>query len=252
MAIANKLFLCSCVLGITFGNFGFALIAPFFPIEAPLLGMSQSQIATVFASMSVAQLVASPLAGPLATRLGRRAVLTAGASLLAVGGTAFGFGSVLRPVLGLDGLMAMLIGCRLLQGTGSALMVTCLFALLADAFPDAKGKVMGLAEMAGGIGWSVAPPLGGLLYDYGGFLLPFVLLGPLPLVTLAAILLSMPAHVAVAAAEDGEGGGGGRQQVEGCAAVRVWRLMSAGLAVSALLAMVPFISFCVFDLGFTV
>eukprot|EP01052_Picozoa_sp_SAG31_P038066 SAG31_NODE_5016_length_2799_cov_58.320000_1_plen_159_part_10 len=45
----QRLFLASCVVGITTGNMSFALIAPFFPLEAPRLGLSQPQIATIFA-----------------------------------------------------------------------------------------------------------------------------------------------------------------------------------------------------------
>ena len=162
----RRLFLAACVTGITFGNMSFALIAPFFPLEGPKLGLDQPQIALVFAIMSAAQLVASPLAGPLATFCGRRRILTVGASLLAVGGTCFGLGSVLteHSDAGTNGLMLLLVSCRLLQGVGSALMVTCLFALLADAFPDDQGKVMGLAEMAGGLGWSIVSPCAGWLH----------------------------------------------------------------------------------------
>jgi MFS family permease len=249
----QRLYLAACVAGITAGNLSFALIAPFFPLEAPQLGLSQPQIAAVFAVMSVGQLVASPAAGPLATALGRRRVLGAGAAMLALGGTCFGAGAALsRASYGSRGLvMAWLVVCRVLQGVGSALMVTMLFALLADGFPNDKGKVMGLAEMAGGLGWSIAPVLGGLLYEAGGFVLPFALLGPLPLFTLAAILLLMPPSLNVTPPPKGEGDDPGGE-VDGCAPVRLWRLLTASLLVSACLAMVPFTGWAVFDFGFTV
>ena len=40
---------------------------------------------------------------------------------------------------------------RLVQGVGVALVTTCMFAVLADAFPESQGKVMGAAETAGAI-----------------------------------------------------------------------------------------------------
>jgi MFS family permease len=89
--------------------------------------------------MPLGMLFTSPVAGPLASRFGRRPVLSVGALLLAVGGVCFGLATVVP--LGRQGLMLLLVGCRVLQGAGSALMVTCLFAVLADAFPDNKGQV---------------------------------------------------------------------------------------------------------------
>ena len=231
----------------------FAVISPFFPLEAQRLGLSEDAVALVFGIMPFAMLLASPAAGPLATALGRQTVLCAGASLLTLGGTCFGVGSVLTP--GSTLLLTLLLCCRVMQGVGSALMVTCLFALLADSFPDSKGKVMGLAEMAGGLGWSIAPPLGGLLYSSGGFVLPFVVLGPLPLVILFPILLLMPrrpSSTATSSDHNDSPGRDGAVTVEGNACVRMRRLLSPGLVVSAFLAMVPFLSWATLDLGLTV
>ena len=72
---------------------------------------------------------------------------------------------------------------RLVQGTGSALFSTATFTLLPELFPNALGTItvrtatsfvalipcdslcfQGLFEMGGGLGFSIGPPIGGLLY----------------------------------------------------------------------------------------
>eukprot|EP01045_Picozoa_sp_COSAG04_P038919 COSAG04_NODE_10657_length_761_cov_0.773414_1_plen_112_part_01 len=86
----EALFLGACLLELVVANMTFALISPFFPIYAPSVGLDLEQISLVFGAMSFAQLFASPLAGPLATRFGRRRMLGVGTALLSVAGSLFG------------------------------------------------------------------------------------------------------------------------------------------------------------------
>jgi MFS family permease len=66
------LFLAACLLELVTANMTFAIISPFFPIYGPTIGLSISDVSIVFSAMPLATLVASPLAGPLATQIGRR------------------------------------------------------------------------------------------------------------------------------------------------------------------------------------
>ena len=252
----EALFLGACLLELVVANMTFALISPFFPIYAPSVGLDLEQISLVFGAMSFAQLFASPLAGPLATRFGRRRMLGVGTALLSVAGSLFG---VVPPLM--DGgaaaatgeavpwLAEVLVLLRLAQGVGCAFTTTCVFAVLADAFPDSVGKVMGAAELAGGMGWTVSPPLGGLMYAAGGFTTPFLVFGPLPVAVLLMILALMPADLPTP--------GGRREEARRRAALppawrRVWRLGTLSLAITAVLAMLPFAIWSCFDVGFTV
>ena len=68
-------------LGLTFFmqvvvNSTYAIIAPFFPLEAIELGLDTAQVAIVFGSFAVVQLGISPIAGGLCSKFGRNAVLT--------------------------------------------------------------------------------------------------------------------------------------------------------------------------------
>ena len=78
-------------------------------------------------------------------------------------------------------------------------------------------------------------------------MLPFIVLGPLPLLILIPILLLMPRRPALSDATQRR-----RPTIHGGAWVRMRRLLTPGLVVSAFLAMVPFLSWATLDLGLTV
>jgi hypothetical protein len=50
---------------------------------------------------------------------------------------------------------------------------------------------MGAAELAGGLSYALGPPTGGFLYQYGGFLMPFVIQGFLPLLFVVILQLAL-------------------------------------------------------------
>ena len=107
---------------------------------------------------------------------------------------------------------------------------------------------MGFAESAAGLGWTLAPPIGGVLYGLGGFSLPFAVFGPLPLVVVFAILAFAPAVEEAALA-----GGDSREPRPSSnaplapAPLRLWRLGTKGLAATTLLATTPFLAWTSFD-----
>eukprot|EP01046_Picozoa_sp_COSAG06_P032877 COSAG06_NODE_3316_length_5512_cov_47.523924_3_plen_83_part_00 len=64
-------------------------------------------------------------------------------------------------------------------------------AAVTRRWPDDTGKVMGAAELAGGLSYALGPPTGGFLYQYGGFLMPFVIQGFLPLLFVVILQLAL-------------------------------------------------------------
>jgi hypothetical protein len=88
-------------------------------------------------------------------------------------------------------LYSLFMAARVLQGLGVALSQTCLFAMLADLWPEDTGKVMGAAELAGGLSYALGPPTGGFLFQTGGFVMPFVIQGFLPLFFVIVLQLAL-------------------------------------------------------------
>ena len=181
-------------LDLSYDNLQIANICPtylgrFLPLEAPEFGIQRDGVATIFSTYSIAQIVGSLAAAPIMTHFGRRPVLVASVLLTAASNMGFGLG----PQLPLSFRLMGMTTARALQGVGSALSTTCLFAMLTDrTSPERRGRVMGIAEFASASGWTVGPPVGGILFVAGGWLMPFEVLTILSVVFLLALVLLVP------------------------------------------------------------
>jgi MFS family permease len=75
---------------------------------------------------------------------------------------------------------------RFVQGGGGGQVSTVAMSMLSDKFPSDHGKVLGLASSSGSLAIFMGPPVGGFLYELGGFGLPFLLARALPPVAMAS------------------------------------------------------------------
>ncbi|KHJ45941.1 hypothetical protein D918_03587 [Trichuris suis] len=66
---------------------------------------------------------------------------------------------------------------RMLKGVGAAAYMTSAISIVAFQFPKKAATVIGVLEVFNGMGYTVGPTLGGLLYKYGGYITPFALFG---------------------------------------------------------------------------
>lgn len=64
-----------------------------------------------------------------------------------------------------------------------------IFAIVADHFQDSLGKVMGFNEVIIGFGFMLGPVVGSVLYDNGGFCLPFIAASIMLLVSLPFVVM---------------------------------------------------------------
>uniref|UniRef100_A0A1I8ETC1 MFS domain-containing protein n=1 Tax=Wuchereria bancrofti TaxID=6293 RepID=A0A1I8ETC1_WUCBA len=69
------------------------------------------------------------------------------------------------------------IGLRILEAIGDAAFVTSSFVIGVKCFPGRIAIVVGVLETFVGLGSTAGPLLGGILYEIGGFKLPFIVLG---------------------------------------------------------------------------
>jgi MFS transporter, DHA1 family, solute carrier family 18 (vesicular amine transporter), member 1/2 len=143
----------------------YGVLMPILPIYAATLGASQATIGVLFACYALALLAATPVFGVLSDRVGRRRPMLWGMFGLAASTLIFAFSDRL----------AELVLARLLQGISAAATWTAGLALLADVFPpERRGRAMGTAMGGTVVGTLVGPPFGGLLFDWGGYALPFL------------------------------------------------------------------------------
>ena len=59
-------------------------------------------------------------------------------------------------------------------------------------YPDNVAKIMSFAELIFGLGYALGPAIGGVLYDFGGFKLPFIAVGLFGLVIAIFLIFLLP------------------------------------------------------------
>ncbi|KAL7073090.1 hypothetical protein ACQ4LE_008100 [Meloidogyne hapla] len=130
-------------------------------------------VGLMFGSKALIQLITNPLIGPLTNKIGYTVPMFGGFIILFLSTLLFAFGSS----------FSSLWLARALQGVGSACTSTSGMGMLAQAYPDdaERGSAMGIALGGLALGVLVGPPYGGLLYQWAGKELPFILLALLAL-----------------------------------------------------------------------
>lgn len=143
-------------------------MSPFFQLYArETCGASTSTVGVIFGVMPTACFIGNLAMGSMISRFGVEVMLNSGLVLLAVSSLGFG----------LSDSVAGWMFWRSLQGLATAPIYTSISTRLARTFTGSGefNRVVGLQEVFGNVGVTIGPFLGGVLFQYGGFFLPFAL-----------------------------------------------------------------------------
>jgi DHA1 family tetracycline resistance protein-like MFS transporter len=171
------------ILGITFIDiFGFSMLLPLLPFFVKHFGAADFVVGIVFATYSLAQLIAGPLWGNLSDRIGRKAVL-----IVSQIGATIGWA-----MLGIAPNLAWVIGARAIEGlSGGNLGVTQ--AYVSDLVPPEKrGRAFAWLGAAFSLGFVFGPALSGWLASRYGFSMPFLVAAGLQALTLVLTIFLLP------------------------------------------------------------
>lgn len=126
------------------------------------------QIGVLFASKAIVQLLINPLSGTFIDRVGYEIPLFIGLSIMFLSTVTFAFAEN----------YASLFLARSVQGVGSAFADTSGIALIADRYTEEKerSKALGIALAFISFGSLAAPPFGGILFQFAGKSIPFLIL----------------------------------------------------------------------------
>ena len=188
----QNLILCCLAMTELTSQMCLSVMAPFFPTEASEKGVSGTVSGWIFAVFALVQFAVSPLFGRIIPHLGSRLLIVTGQFL--GGGCIILFGFLDR-IGTTDNNMMFITYCFLLRivlAVGCTASTTSGFAVTASIFPHHIATIFGLLETATGLGMMVGPAFGGLLYEFGGFTLPFVVLGAFMIVTVPLHMLWLP------------------------------------------------------------
>ncbi|CAG9534686.1 unnamed protein product [Cercopithifilaria johnstoni] len=130
-------------------------------------------VGLMFGSKALVQLLTNPWIGPLTNKIGYTVPMFTGFCVMFLSTLMFTFGTS----------FAVLWFARALQGVGSACTSTSGMGMLAQAYPndEERGSAMGIALGGLALGLLIGPPYGGVLYQWSGKELPFLLLALLAL-----------------------------------------------------------------------
>ncbi|XP_036317141.1 vesicular acetylcholine transporter [Pipistrellus kuhlii] len=150
-------------------------LRPRYPTES-----EDVKIGVLFASKAILQLLVNPLSGPFIDRMSYDVPLLMGLGVMFASTVLFAFAED----------YATLFAARSLQGLGSAFADTSGIAMIADKYPEEpeRSRALGVALAFISLGSLVAPPFGGILYEFAGKRVPFLVLAAVSLADAAALL----------------------------------------------------------------
>jgi len=189
-------FLAGCTLSI---------LAPFYSKEAEDHGISVTASGTVFASVFVLQIIFTPVFGKYIKVIGSTRLFIFGVVTSGLTNILFGFLPAFKsgPLF-----LGASLAIRSITALGESAMNTSVYPLARKRCgKESQSSMMSMLETMIGFGTTIGPFIGGLLFEYGGFCLPFVTCGILLLFCgCMAYLVLDPNEEKDAAAEEEEEG----------------------------------------------
>ncbi|XP_015784525.1 MFS-type transporter SLC18B1 [Tetranychus urticae] len=176
----NKIVLCLLTTGFSLYSV-FSIIAPFYPQEAGHKGIPESIYGLVFSSHALTIILISPFIGKAIHRFEIKHLLMSGILLTGLSMILFGF---LHYITNTILFGALSFGLRILGAIGFAVFHTAANIYITKLYPQSIGTVFGLVETFCGFGLSFGPMIGGGLYEWAGFPLPFWVLGTVNLLNI--------------------------------------------------------------------
>ncbi|OQV22125.1 putative MFS-type transporter SLC18B1 [Hypsibius exemplaris] len=154
----------------------YSCIAPFFPSYAVDKGATETEVGLLFGCFQLVIFLVSPLWGRWMSKIGAKFLFVTGLTVTGVAAILMGFLEYCPPG------RAFIITCfaiRIVDAVGVSAFMTACFTIIASEFPEAISTMFGACETFNGLGYTLGPPIGGFLFQLGGFKLPFFVPGGL-------------------------------------------------------------------------
>eukprot|EP00095_Tigriopus_kingsejongensis_P007961 maker-scaffold135_size322082-snap-gene-0.13 protein:Tk07961 transcript:maker-scaffold135_size322082-snap-gene-0.13-mRNA-1 annotation:"mfs-type transporter c6orf192" len=158
-----------------FGGFTFSLLAPFYTSEATSKGLSVTETGAVYGSVFITSILFSPVFGKYIERIGSRRLFLYGTFVAGAANTIFGF---LQWVDERVPFLVLSLLIRIVSAVGEAAFFSAVYPIAAqEVDAEHRSKVLSVMETMFALGLMIGPFVGGVLYQFGDFYLPFIICG---------------------------------------------------------------------------
>ncbi len=158
---------------------GFGIITPIFPFYIVELHVGGFELGILAASFAITRIALAGPFGQLSDRIGRKPVFVYGLLGYAVANVVYAWA----------GNIFIMIGARAVEGAVSAGFFPAANAYVSDVTtPENRGTAMGYLSMGNMVGFIIGPTLGGILAQFLGIRMPFIIAAYATLITLCAVL----------------------------------------------------------------
>ena len=158
-----------------FSGIGYSLVSPLFPTLGEKDHLSEELLGYIISTYSIAGTILTPFIPRLITKFSRINLLCFSAFCEAACTLLYGF---LIFITSFKILIPIIFLLRIIHGCCSAIIGTLVYSLTISLAEESEVQIsLGNLEIAWSLGTSVGPIFASLCYNFGGYPLPFILLG---------------------------------------------------------------------------
>ena len=169
----------------------YSMQAIFYPKEAQNKGGSAINFNLVFSIFQLINFIASPVFGKFVNWVEPKHLLLYGIGALGCSCFLFGFLTYASSTIVFFSLPYIL---RIIEALGYTACVTSILALILIELPEDSATAFGFLTSSYSVGYCVGPVIGAALYELGGFVTPFVILGIFAQILAASSVLILPKY----------------------------------------------------------
>eukprot|EP00106_Octopus_bimaculoides_P003159 XP_014770601.1 PREDICTED: MFS-type transporter SLC18B1-like [Octopus bimaculoides] len=180
IASRQKLLITALLLSRLISASVFPLLEVNYPVEAKRHGMNNTLISLLFGVYPLMNVLGPQMVKKMLYHFELRHILYVATAFSAMNTVFLGLLKYI-PNQGSYNMVFIILSfiVRALESLGCATTNTAVMIFFATEFPDDISCLFGLHLTATGLGFSTAPLFGGMLYDLGGFDLPYLIYGTL-------------------------------------------------------------------------
>jgi len=188
----RHIILMTCMVSHLFTAMLYSMQAPFLPIIGTEKGLTPTEFSLPFAVFEFTGLIVSPFSSYFIKEIGSK--YTACICLILSGSASIIFG-FLKYVQ--TGRTFLILACclRVCEACGTLTYMVTAFAIINTLYSEAPQAKASILLTAFFVGMSLGPVFGGLLYSIGGFMLPFVTIAPVVILSSVILMFVLPTKI---------------------------------------------------------